>query len=420
MLKEAILPNVTLDDKYTLEHGRVYLSGVQALVRLPLMQRARDRSAGLNTGGFISGYRGSPLGNYDSALWRARSHLVAENVHFEPGLNEELAATAIWGSQQVGLFPGAEVQGVFGIWYGKGPGVDRSVDALKHANAAGTSRYGGVLALAGDDHGCQSSTLAHQSEQVLQASMIPILNPSTVQEYLDFGLYGFALSRFSGCWIGFKAISETAESSASIEVDPNRLQFVTPTDFEMPPGGVHIRWPDPPLEAEVRLHGPKMLAVTAFARANPIDRLVLDSPKARFGILTTGKAYLDVRQALADLGLNDERCRELGLRIYKVGLTWPLEVEGAKAFARGLMDVLVVEEKHGFIEQQFTQALYNMDASCRPSVVGKRDESGATLLPSKGELSPTLVARAIVSRLERLGAANATLAQRVARLESFE
>jgi indolepyruvate ferredoxin oxidoreductase len=417
MLKEA---TVSLEDKYTLERGRIYLSGVQALVRLPLMQRARDRKNGLNTGGFISGYRGSPLGNYDSALWRARSHLVAENIRFEPGLNEDLAATAVWGSQQVGLFPGAEVQGVFGIWYGKGPGVDRSVDALKHANAAGTSRFGGVLALAGDDHGCQSSTLAHQSEQVFQAAMMPILNPSTVQEYLDFGLFGFALSRFSGCWIGFKAISEAAESSASIDVDPDRLQFVTPADFEAPVGGLHIRWPDPPLDAEARLHGPKMAAVAAFARANPVDRLVLDSPQARFGILTTGKAYLDVRQALAELGLNEERCRDLGLRVYKVGLTWPLEVEGARNFARGLADVLVVEEKQGFIEQQFTQALYNMDASHRPSVVGKRSENGAELLPSKGELSPTLVARAIVSRLARMGIDSQALAQRVARLESFE
>lgn len=420
MLKEATLPTVTLDDKYTLERGRIYLSGVQALVRLPLMQRAKDRKAGLNTGGFISGYRGSPLGNYDSALWRAKSHLQAENIRFEPGLNEDLAATAVWGSQQVGLFPGADVQGAFGIWYGKGPGVDRSVDALKHANAAGTSRFGGVLALAGDDHGCQSSTLAHQSEQVFQAAMIPILNPSTVQEYLDFGLYGFALSRFSGCWIGFKAISETAESSASIDVDPDRLQFVSPIDFDAPQGGVHIRWPDPPLEAEARLHGPKMLAVAAFARANPIDHVVLDSPAPRLGILTTGKAYLDVRQALADLGLNDQRCKELGLRIYKVGLTWPLEVEGARRFADGLADVLIVEEKHGFIEQQFVHALYNMDASRRPSVVGKRAENGAPLLPSQGELSPSMVARAIVSRLDRLGASSQALAQRVARLESFE
>lgn len=420
MLNEAVLHEVTLDDKYVVERGRIYLSGIQALVRLPLMQRQRDQLAGLNTGGFISGYRGSPLGNYDTALWRAKSHLVAHNVHFEPGLNEDLAATSVWGSQQVGLFPGANVQGVFGIWYGKGPGVDRSVDALKHANAAGTSRFGGVLALAGDDHGCQSSTLAHQSEQVLQAAMMPILNPSTVQEYLDFGLYGFALSRFSGCWVGFKAISETAESSASIDVDPNRMQFVTPTDFDMPPGGLHIRWPDPPLEAEARLHGPKMRAVAAFARANPIDRIVLDAPGPRFGIVTTGKAYLDVRQALADLGLNDEQCKTLGLRIYKVGLTWPLEVEGARRFADGLTDILVVEEKQGFIEHQLVQALYNMDAGHRPSIVGKRNEAGAPLLPSEGELSPTLVARAIVSRLEKLGASSAQLLQRVARLESFE
>lgn len=212
MLDDVMLRDVTLEDKYTVKRGRIYLSGIQALVRLPMMQRQRDLAAGLNTGGFISGYRGSPLGNYDSALWKARSHLVEQNIHFQPGLNEDLAATAVWGSQQVGLFPGATVQGTFGIWYGKGPGVDRSVDALKHANAAGTSRHGGVLALAGDDHGCQSSTLAHQSEQVFQAAMIPILNPSTIQEYLDFGLYGFALSRFSGCWTGFKAISETAES----------------------------------------------------------------------------------------------------------------------------------------------------------------------------------------------------------------
>ena len=414
------LEDVSLADKYTKPSGRIYLSGVQALVRLPLLQRTRDRAAGLDTGGFISGYRGSPLGMYDSALWGAKAHLAAENIRFQPGLNEDLAATSVWGSQQVGMFPGATVQGVFGIWYGKGPGVDRSADALKHANAAGTSRHGGVLALAGDDHGCQSSTLAHQSEQIFQAAMMPILNPATVQEYLDFGIHGFALSRYSGCWIGFKAISETAESSASITVDPQRMQFVEPADFEMPPGGLHIRWPDPPLEAERRLHGPKMQAVAAFARANPIDRVVLDSPAPRLGILTTGKAYLDVRQALADLGLSEDACKAMGLRIYKVGLVWPLEVEGARRFADGLKDVLVVEEKHGFIEGQFVHALYNMDAARRPSVVGKRAENGAPLLPSEGELSPTLVARAILSRLERMGSGNPQLAQRLARLESFE
>lgn len=420
MLDDVMLRDVTLEDKYTVRRGRIYLSGIQALVRLPMMQRQRDLAAGLNTGGFVSGYRGSPLGNYDSALWKARKHLVEQNIHFQPGLNEDLAATAVWGSQQVGLFPGATVQGAFSIWYGKGPGVDRSVDALKHANAAGTSRHGGVLALAGDDHGCQSSTLAHQSEQVLQAAMIPILNPSTIQEYLDFGLYGFALSRFSGCWIGFKAISETAESSASVDVDPERMKLVLPTDFDMPLGGLSIRWPDPPLEMERRLHGPKMEAVAAFARANPIDRIVLDAPAPRLGIVSTGKAYLDLRQALADLGLTDQACIELGIRIYKVGLTWPLETEGARRFAEGLRDVLVVEEKHGFIETQLVQAMYNVDASRRPSIVGKRSENGEPLLPSEGELSPTLVARAVVARLERLGVTDPNLAQRVARLESFE
>lgn len=419
-MTDITLLDASLDDKYTKSSGRVYLSGIQALVRLPLLQRTRDQKLGLNTGGFISGYRGSPLGMYDTALWSAKAHLAAHNVQFKSGLNEDLAATAVWGSQQVGLFPGATVQGVFGIWYGKGPGVDRSADALKHANAAGTSPHGGVLALAGDDHGCQSSTLAHQSEQIFQAAMMPILNPSTVQEYLDFGLYGFALSRYSGCWVGFKAISETAESSASIDIDPDRMSFVEPTDFIMPPGGVHIRWPDPPLEAERRLHGAKMQAIAAFARANAIDRIVQDSPIPRFGIVTTGKAYLDVRQALADLGITEQVAASLGLRIYKVGLTWPLEVTGARRFADGLKDILVVEEKQGFIETQLVHALYNMDASRRPAVVGKRDEQGAPLLPSEGELSPTLVARAIVARLEKWGSSNSQFAQRLSRLETFE
>jgi len=316
--------------------------------------------------------------------------------------------------------PGAKVDGVFGIWYGKGPGVDRSVDALKHSNSAGTSRNGGVLALAGDDHGCQSSTLAHQSEQVFAAALMPVFNPATLQDYLDLGLYGFALSRFSGCWVGFKAISETVESSASIYSDPSRVQVVLPTDFEMPPGGLNIRWPDPPLDQERRLHGPKMDAVAAFARANQLDRVVLDSKPARLGIAATGKAYLDLRQALADLGITDRDAQELGLRIYKIAMTWPLEESGAKCFAEGLQDVLVVEEKRGFIEDQLVRILYNMDASKRPSVVGKRDERGAILLPSEGELTPTMVAAAVVSRLRRLGHQRPLLEQRLARLEAFE
>jgi len=411
---------VDLDDKYRTDSERIYLSGTQALVRLPLLQRTHDRLHDLNTAGFISGYRGSPLGSYDTALWRAKAFLQSNDIAFVPGLNEDLAATAVWGSQQVGMFPGAKVDGVFGIWYGKGPGVDRSTDVLKHANSAGTSRNGGVLAFAGDDHGCQSSMLAHQSEQIFAAAMMPILNPADLQEYLDLGLFGFALSRFSGCWVGFKAISETVESSASIRSHPSRIKIVTPDDFVLPEGGVSIRWPDSPLAQERRLHGPKMQAVAAFARANKLDRIVLDSQPPRLGILATGKAYLDLRQALADLGIDDRAAQQLGLRIYKVSLTWPLEEVGARRFAEGLQDVLVVEEKRGFIEDQIVRVLYNMDASKRPTVVGKRDELGATLLPSEGELTPTIVAGAVLSRLRRLGHHDAAQEQRLARLESLE
>src|ERR1700744_4790482 len=416
---EMTLMPVGLDDKYSLDAKRIYLSGVQALVRLPMLQRERDHIAGLNTAGFISGYRGSPLGMYDHTLWRAKSFLQSQDITFISGLNEDLAATAVWGSQQVGMFPGAKVDGVFGIWYGKGPGVDRSVDALKHANSAGTSRNGGVLALAGDDHGCQSSTLAHQSEQVFAAALIPVINPSTLQEYLDLGLYGFALSRFSGLWVGFKAIGETVESSASIVSDPSRINVVLPTDFEMPPGGLNIRWPDPPLEAEQRL-GPKIEAAKAFVRANGLDRILLDGKPGRLGIITTGKASLDLRQAMADLGITDRDAEALVLRIYKVALTWPLEESGARRFAEGLQDVLVVEEKRGFIEDQLMRILYNVDAWNRPSVVGKRDETGAPLLPSEGELNPTIVAAALVARLRRLGHQSPLLEQRLARLEAFD
>jgi len=417
------LASVTLDDKYVLPSGRVYLSGIQALVRLPIMQRQRDRAAGLNTAGFISGYRGSPLGGYDNTLWQARTLLEQHDIRFQPGLNEDLAATAVWGTQQVGLFAGAKVDGVFGIWYGKGPGVDRSLDVLRHANWAGTSPQGGVLAIAGDDHGAQSSTTAHQSEQVFEAAMMPMLNPATVQDYLDFGLLGFALSRYSGCWVGFKATSEAVDSSASVSVDPQRIQVLMPTDFEPPPGGLHIRWPrgamDWGIEQERRLHGPKMAAVRAFARVNRIDRVVIEPPQPRLGIIATGKGYLDLRQALSDLGISDAAASALGIRVYKVGLSWPLAPDGARAFAEGLSDILVVEEKRGFIEPQLVQILYNMDAARRPSIVGKTDEAGAPLLRSTGELTPTLVARAIVARLARLGE-DAPFAQRLAWMESFE
>jgi len=415
-----VFGDYALEDRYRLDKGRVYLTGIQALVRLPMMQRQRDLAAGLNTGGFISGYRGSPLGMYDNALWTAKRYLKENNIHFQPGLNEDLAATSVWGSQQVNLFPGAKVDGVFSIWYGKGPGVDRSMDVLKHGNAAGTSPHGGVIALAGDDHGCQSSTLPHQSEQVFAAAMIPVVNPANVQEYLDFGILGFALSRYSGCWVGFKAISETVESGASVWVDPERIKIMLPTDYQLPPGGLGIRNPDPPLEAERRLHGPKMDAVKAFVRANGFDKTVIDPPRARIGIMTTGKAYLDTRQALEDLGISEERARALGIRLYKVGVTWPLEPEGAKRFAHGLEEVIVIEEKRSNLEDQLVRLLYNLPASERPLVVGKTDETGRIIFPSEGELSPTCVAMVIAGRLMKHGGESPELNQRLARLEAKE
>jgi indolepyruvate ferredoxin oxidoreductase len=413
------LAAVTLDDKYTLESGRVYLTGTQALVRLPLMQRARDLAAGRNTAGFISGYRGSPLGGYDQALWRARKFLEKSHIQFQPGVNEDLAATAIWGSQQLNLFPGAKYDGVFAIWYGKGPGVDRTMDVFKHANAAGTSPYGGVLALAGDDHGASSSTLAHQSEHDFISAMMPMLHPASVQEYLDYGLLGWAMSRYSGCWIGFKTMTETVESSASVAVDPHRLTIVEPADFTMPPGGLNIRWPDDRIPQEWRLQQHKVYAALAFARANKLDRVVIDSPKPRLGIITTGKSYLDVRQAFDDLGIDERLAAEIGLRVYKVGMVWPLEREGARRFAEGLEEVLVIEEKRAIIENQLKEQLYNWKESVRPRVIGKFDEQGEWILPSAGELTPAMIARLIAKRIGRFHT-SPRIEERVAFIEAKE
>jgi len=269
---------IGLEDKYTLQSGRAFMTGTQALVRLPILQRARDLAAGLNTGGFISGYRGSPIGGFDQALWKAQRHLTEHHIKFQPGVNEDLAATAIWGTQQVNLFPDAKYDGVFAMWYGKGPGVDRCGDVFKHANSAGTSKHGGVLVLAGDDHAAKSSTLAHQSEHVFKACCIPLLNPSSVQEYLDLGLHGFAMSRFSGCWVAFKCVTDVIESGAVVELDPKRVKTLTPLDFAMPPGGLNIRWPDGFLEQEARLLDYKAYAALAYCRANKLDRIVWDSP----------------------------------------------------------------------------------------------------------------------------------------------
>ncbi len=397
----TVATTVTLDDKYVQDQGRIYLSGIQALVKLPMLQHLRDRAAGLNTGGFVSGYRGSPLGGLDKELWRAAAHLERHAVRFQPGLNEDLAATAIWGTQQIGLFQGPTHDGVFAMWYGKGPGLDRSVDVFKHANSAGTSPHGGVLVLAGDDHGAKSSTLAHQSEHVFMAAQMPVLNPAGVQEVLDFGLFGWALSRFSGLWVGMKAISETVESSASVTVDPWRQVFVTPEGFKMPPGGLNIRWPDKFLEQEHRLMAQRIPAALAFAKANRIDRTIIDSPSPRFGIVTTGKSYLDVMQALADLGIDERHAAEIGIRLYKVGMSWPLEPSGIRAFAEGLEEILVVEEKRSVIEEQLKAQLYNWREDVRPRVIGEHDESGAWSLPPYGELTPAMIARVIAARIGR-------------------
>ncbi len=392
---------VSLDDKYALDSGRVYLTGTQALVRLPMIQRQRDVAAGLNTGCFISGYRGSPLGGFDLALWAASKFIKKNHIHFRTGINEELAATAVWGSQQTPLFPGAKYDGVFAIWYGKGPGVDRSGDVFKHGNNAGSSPNGGVLLLAGDDHTCKSSTLAHQSEYAFMDAMIPVLNPSNVQDILDLGVYGWALSRFSGCWVAMKTIAETMDSSASVTVDPARVHINIPNDFEMPPGGLNIRWPDQPLDQEYRLHKYKLYAALAFARANGLNRTVIDSPKPRFGIVTAGKSYLDVMQALEDLGIDAKHAAEIGLSVYKVGMTWPLEREGMRHFAEGLEEILVVEEKRAVIENQLKEQLYNWRADVRPRVVGKFDEKGEWILPSNDELSPARIARVIAARIAK-------------------
>src|SRR3954470_22106533 len=414
------LAAVTLDDKYTAESGRVYLTGTQALVRLPMMQRQRDLAAGRNTACFISGYRGSPLGAFDQALWSARRFVEKSHIRFQPAINEELAATSVWGSQQIGLFPGAKYDGVFAVWYGKGPGVDRSGAALKHGNSAGTAPNGGVLALAGDDHTCKSSTLAHQSEFAFIDALIPVLNPAGVEDILDLGLYGWAMSRYAGCWVALKTVAETMDSSASISADPGRVEIVLPEDFAMPPGGLNIRWPDPPLDQEMRLHRFKIPAAIAFARANRLDRIVIDPPRARFGIATTGKSYLDVRQALEELGIGQREAAALGLRLYKVAMSWPLEPDGVRRFAEGLDEVLVVEEKRAVIETQLKDQLYNWPADRRPRILGKFDETGEWALPSNGELSPAQIARVIVRRLAASGDLPAWLTERVARLDARE
>ena len=428
----------SLDDKYTTESGRVYLTGYQALVRLPMIQRERDRAAGLNTAGFVSGYRGSPLGGLDLSLWKAADHLAEHDIVFQPGINEDLAATAVWGTQQLALSPKARVQGVFAMWYGKGPGVDRCGDVFRHANAAGSSRFGGVLAIAGDDHAAKSSTLPHQTDHFFKSMMMPVLAPAGVQEYLDFGVHGWALSRWSGCWVAFKAVADTVETSASVDVDPMRVVVREPDDFEMPDGGLNLRWPDPPLVQEKRLLHHKLYAALAYCRANGLNRVVIDSPQPRLGIITAGKSYLDVRQALDDLGIDAALAAEIGIRLYKVGMVWPLEADGVRRFAEGLDEILVVEEKRQLIEYQLKEELYNWREDVRPRVVGKFDEKGEWallrgtgadghivvdhgdwLLPAAGELTPAMIAKVIAGRIGRFFTSE-HIEQRLAFLQAKE
>ncbi|MEE9241523.1 MAG: indolepyruvate ferredoxin oxidoreductase family protein, partial [bacterium] len=361
-------------------------------------------------------YRGSPVAGLDKELWRAQEFLKQNHIHFQPGINEDLAATAIWGTQQANLFEGARYDGVFGMWYGKGPGVDRSGDAIKHGNAAGSSRCGGVLLITGDDHGSKSSSLAHQSEYAMIDAMIPVLNPAGIQEILDFGLYGWAISRFSGCWVALKAITELVNSSASVYVDPQRVQIKPPGNFQMPPEGLNIRWPDTPVEQEYRLHEYKIKAAVAFARANWLNRVLIDGPGARFGIVTAGKSYLDVRQVLEEFGIDEKSAADIGIRLLKVGMTWPLDPGEIRQFAKGLEEILVVEEKRPLIESQIKEILYELRHDARPIIVGKRDETGATLLPSTKGLTPEIIARAVAGRLGRFHSSD-QIRQRIAYLD---
>ena len=389
---------VSLDDKYSIESGRIFVTGVQALARIPMVQRQRDVLEGLNTAGFISGYRGSPVGGFDQQLWRAKKFLEQNHIRFQPGLNEDLAASAVWGSQQTNLHEGGKYDGVFAIWYGKGPGVDRCGDVFKHGNMSGPAKHGGVLLIAGDDHAAKSSTVPHQSEYAFMDASIPVLNPAGVQDIVDYGILGLAMSRFSGCWIAFKTTAENMDSSASIDVSPDRVKISLPK-FDMPEGGLSIRWPDDWIEQEHRLHQYKLNAARAFARQNKIDKTIINTQNPKLGVITTGKSYLDVRQALEDLGINEAKADKIGLRLYKVGMPWPLEPEGIDEFSQGLKEILVVEEKRPIIEGQLKEYLYNHAPKNRPHVVGKYDEKGQFLQPAAGELNPSLIAKVIASRI---------------------
>src|SRR5579872_1128717 len=393
---------ISLDQKYTHASGHVFLTGIQALVRLPMAQIRRDRANGLNTAGFISGYRGSPLGGYDQQLFAARKHLDQYNIKFQPGVNEDLAATAIWGSQQLNLSKGARHDGVVGIWYGKGPGVDRCGDVFRHGNAAGSAKNGGVLCLAGDDHGAKSSTVPHQSDHAFISALMPYLYPSSIHEMIEMGLLGIAMSRYSGCWVGMKVFTETVETTAEIDLTDEMKPFIIPSDFEMPPGRLNMRWPDDRYDQDRRLQDYKGFAAIAFARANRVNRVTMDSPNARVGSMASGKSYEDIRQALRELGITPEIAAKIGLRLYKIGMPWPLEPQGVREFAVGLEEIFIVEERREIVENQVKQELFNWRDDVRPRIVGKMDEHDKRFLTFAAELSVASLASSLTERLLRL------------------
>ncbi len=392
------LQDLKIDDRFDLSKTRILTSGVQALVRLTMMQAERDRAEGHKTAGYVTGYRGSPLGAVDQQFMRASKYLEPHNVMFQAGLNEDLAATAVWGTQQAQMRGEGAYDGVFSIWYGKGPGVDRCGDVFRHANAAGTSPLGGVLVMMGDDHAAESSTVPHQSEFALMDAMMPVLNPSGVQEILDYGILGFALSRFCGCWVGIKCVHDNVESTAIVDGSVDRIKINIPSDFEMPDGGLNIRSWDDRHEQEERMHTQKRFAAAAFARANKLNEIVLSGGRVpRIGIATTGKSYLDVRQALDELGIDEVASSKLGIRVLKVGMVWPLEPEIIEDFVKGLDLVIVVEEKRSLIETQIKEQLFGRHRV--PQLIGKKDENDEHLFRAFGTLDPNDIAIAIGERI---------------------
>src|SRR5215831_6345659 len=417
---------VSLEDKFDLAKDRVFVTGYQALIRACLMQKERDRRAGLNTAGYVTGYRGSPLGGLDQQFMRAAQTLVANDIRFQAGINEDLAATAVWGTQAAELRGEGRFDGVFGLWYGKGPGVDRTGDVFRHANFAGTSPHGGVLALMGDDHTAESSTTAHQSEYHFVDVMIPILNPAGVQEFLDYGLYGWAMSRYCGAWVALKCMHETVESTAVVDGNLDRVKIVIPEDgfdlggrmFRMPESGLNIRLNDSILGMEARLHDYKRDAMLAFVRANNLNRYITSGGRnPKIGVITTGKSYLDVRQAFDELAIDEAKCNELGIRLYKVACPWPLSQRELQEFSDGLDLVIVVEEKRSLIEVQVREELYG--TANQPACIGKKDEQGNWLFPVKGALDPNDIAICIGERILARGH-NDRIAAEVARLKQAQ